>query len=147
MNTPLTVKLRRIDKTLPLPTYHTPGATCFDLTARVDTTIDPHAFGRIPLNVAIAPPKDHWVLLAVRSSTHKTGLIPANGLGIMDEDFAGDNDEYQLLVFNTTDKPVTVERGTRIAQATVLPKISPVIEEVEHLEQADRGGVGSTGER
>lgn len=138
--------MRRIDRTLPLPSYHTKGATCFDLTARVDTTIEAGRFGRIPLNVAIAPPKNYWVLLAVRSSTHKTALIPANGLGIIDEDFAGDNDEYQLLVYNTDSKPVTVTRGTRIAQATLMPKITPIIEEVDHLTSPSRGGIGSTGD-
>lgn len=145
MNDSLIIKIRRLDKDLPLPEFHTTGATCFDLCARVDTVIEPHAFGRIPLNVAIAPPAGHWILLAVRSSTHKTGLIPANGLGIMDEDFAGDNDEYQLLVHNITDEPVTVTRGTRIAQATVLPKLDLTITEVEHLAAPDRGGMGTTG--
>ena len=145
MDEPLTIHMRRIDTTLPLPAFHTAGATCFDLCARLDTTVDPHEYGRIPLNVAIAPPKGYWILLAVRSSTHKTGLMPANGLGIMDEDFAGDGDEYQLLVFNPTDAAITVTRGTRIAQATAMPKISLAIEEVDHLDGPTRGGVGSTG--
>lgn len=145
MSTPPIIRMRRFDRELPLPSVQTAGATCFDLCTRLDITIESRAFGCIPLNVAIAPPKGYWVLLAVRSSTHKTGLIPANGLGIMDEDFAGDNDEYILLVYNVTDAPVTVARGTRIAQATVVPKITFTIDEVEHLDQPDRGGIGSTG--
>jgi dUTP pyrophosphatase len=83
--------------------------------------------------------------MAARSSTHKLGLIPANGIGIGDEDFCGDNDEYSFLVYNVTDSDVLVEKGFRIAQLMVLNVERIEFEEVDVLGNKDRGGIGSTG--
>ncbi len=143
--TKLVIKIKRFDKSLPLPERKSKGAACLDLSARIDTTIEGQSFGKIPLNVAIEVPKGHWVMLAARSSTHKFGLIPANGIGIGDEDFCGNDDEYQLLVYNTTEKPVSIERGTRIAQMMVMPYETPEMVEVEEMQADNRGGIGSTG--
>ncbi len=117
-----------------------------DLAARLDVTIQPHTIGYIPLNVAVQLPQGYWLLLAARSSTHKLGLIPANGIGIGDNDFCGDNDEYALIVYNFTDQPVTVQRGTRVAQCMIMKQEPIELEEVEFLDNRDRGGIGSTGQ-
>lgn len=139
------IKIKRFDKELPLPEYKTEGAACMDLYTRKDTVIPAKSFGRVPLNVAMEIPKCTFVLLVARSSAHKIGLLPSNGVGIGDEDFKGDNDEYNFLVYNVTDKDVLVEKGTRIAQMMVLDVKKVDIEEVEKLGNKDRGGVGSTG--
>ncbi len=141
----MTIKIKRFDKSLPLPEYKTEGAACMDLYTREDTVIPSHSFGRVPLNVAMEIPQGTFVLLAARSSAHKLGLLPSNGVGIGDEDFMGDNDEYNFLVYNVTDKDVVVEKGSRIAQMMVLDVKRVVIEEVGKLGNRDRGGVGSTG--
>lgn len=139
------IKVKRFDKSLPLPEYKTDGAACMDLYTREDTLIKAKSFGRIPLNVALEIPKGTFVLLVARSSAHKLGLLPSNGVGIGDEDFKGDNDEYNFLVYNVTDKDVFVERGSRVAQIMVLDVKRVDIEEVDKLGNDDRGGVGSTG--
>jgi dUTP pyrophosphatase len=139
------IKVKRFEKSLPLPEYKTEGAACMDLYTREDTIIQAHSFGRVPLNVALEIPKGTFILLVARSSAHKLGLIPANGVGIGDEDFKGDNDEYNFLVYNVTNKDVLVERGSRVAQIMVLDVKKVEIEEVDRLENNDRGGVGSTG--
>jgi len=141
------IKIKRFDKSIPLPEYKTKGAACMDLAARGTTTIQPHGLGYIPLNVALEIPQGCWVLLAARSSTHKLGLIPANGIGIGDSDFIGDNDEYKLIVYNVTDAPVTVEKGTRVAQISVVNYEKMELEEVNSLGNADRSGIGSTGSK
>lgn len=141
----LTIKIKRFDRTLPIPAQQTKGAVCFDLYARTDVVIQPKSVGYIHLNVAIKAPDNYWVLLTARSSLHKRGLIPANGVGIIDEDFSGDDDEYQLIVFNFTDKAVSVERTARVAQAMVLPTQKIEIQDVGKLNQPNRGGIGSTG--
>jgi len=107
----------------------------------------PGELGYIPLNVAVEVPETCWVLLAARSSTHKLGLIPANGIGIGDSDFNGDNDEYKLIVYNVKKDPVTVEKGTRVAQISVVNYEKVELEEVDSLGNADRGGIGSTGSK
>jgi len=139
------VKIKRIDKSLPLPQYKTKGAVALDLCARENISIKPKEIRYIPLNVALQIPDNCWVLVAPRSSTHKLGIMQANGIGIGDRDFCGDNDEYHFAAFNFTDKEVLVEKGTRIAQLMIL-HFSPVEwEEVENLNQPDRGGFGSSG--
>jgi dUTP pyrophosphatase len=139
------IKIKRFDKSLPLPAYQTAGAACMDAYARETVTIEPNSIGYIPLNVAIEAPEGHWVMLAARSSTHKAGLIPANGIGIGDSDFSGNNDEYKFIVYNYKDSAVTIDRGTRIAQFMILKVENVEIEEVEYLGNPDRGGIGSTG--
>ena len=53
----------------------------------------------------------------------KKGLLIPNGLGIIDQDYSGDEDELKLESFNFTKKAVKVEKGERIAQG-VLVKIA-----------------------
>ncbi len=139
------LKVKRFDKNLPLPEYKTDKAAALDLYARVDTTIFPHKVGYVPLNIALELPQNHWALLAARSSLHKKGLMMANGIGVGDEDFCGDNDEYQSVLFNFTDQEVMVKKGERIVQLIILSRERVEIEEMVELGNKDRGGIGSTG--
>lgn len=139
------VKIRRIDKSLPLPQYHTDGAAGLDCCAREKTEVEPGKLAYIPLNVCIKPPKNHFVLLVARSSLSKRGLILANGVGIGDEDYSGNDDEYKAVVHNYADKKVVVEKGDRIAQILLLPYDKVEWEEVENMGGENRGGFGSTG--
>ncbi len=141
------IKIKRFDLELPLPAYKSPGAAAMDLSARVTTTIAPGKVELVPLNVAIEIPENHWVLLSARSSLHKKGLTAANGIGIGDTDYCGDQDEYKAALLNFTDQPVTVERGERIVQIVILEREKVEIEEVAHLGNPDRGGFGSTGQK
>mgnify|MGYP001618000712 FL=1 len=86
------VSVRRIDKGIPLPEYKTAGAAAMDCSVREDIEIPAMSIAMVPLNIALKPPQGHFVLLAARSSLHKRGLSMANGIGIGDEDFSGDND-------------------------------------------------------
>jgi dUTP pyrophosphatase len=141
------IKVKRFDKSLPLPSYQSAGAAGFDVYCRTDTKIAPKSVGYIPLKIALEIPAGYWVLLAARSSTHKKGLLPANGIGIGDWDFCGDEDEYLFACYNYLDQEVVVERGTRIAQMLVLPYEKAQIKEVEKLTSPSRGGFGSTGHK
>jgi dUTP pyrophosphatase len=140
------IKIKRFDKSLPLPRFHSSGAVGLDLAARLETTIAAGKVGYIPLNVAVELPEGCWLMLAARSSTHKLGLMPANGIGIGDPDFSGNEDEYQLAVFNFTTEPVKVAKGARVAQAIIVPFTKIEVEEVEDLGRPSRGGFGSTGQ-
>jgi len=140
------VRIRRIDKTLPLPEYHSKGAAGFDFYCRETIVVEPKSLAMIPLNVALEPPEGHMILLAPRSSTPKRGIFFANSVGIMDRDYCGNNDEYKAFVYNYTDAPVTIERGDRIAQGIVLRADRIEWEEVEDLGAPDRGGFGTTGQ-
>lgn len=139
------IRIKRFDKEMSLPKYHTEGAAGFDLAARDTLTIPPHAVGYVSLNVAVETPPDHFLLIASRGSTHKRGLMLANSVGIGDSDFCGDEDEYKAALLNFTDQPVTIERGDRIAQGIFIPFTRAEWEEVEKMENKTRGGFGTTG--
>ena len=140
------IRIKRFDKELPLPEYKTGGAAAFDLIARETVEILPRKVGYVKLNCAIETPGGYFLLLVARSSTHKKGLILANGIGILDPDFSGDGDECVAAYFNFTDKPVKVERGERIAQGTFIRFEKAEWEEVDRLENPTRGGFGTTGD-
>lgn len=140
------VRIRRIDTALPMPQYETHGAVGFDLIAREDTTISSHELALIPNNVIIAVPEGYMLMLANRSSTpRKKGLMLANGIGVIDIDYHGPDDEIRTLVYNFTDATVTIQRGEKISQGIFVKVDRAVWHEVEdHLKDESRGGFGST---
>jgi len=141
------VKIRRIDKSLPLPAYATAGAAGLDCCARKNITIAPKSIGYIPLNICVQPPKNHFVVLAARSSLHKYGLMLANGIGIADEDYCGNNDEYKAAVYNFTDKPILIKKKDRVAQIIFRPYDKIQWKEVKKMGDHNRGGFGTTGKK
>lgn len=141
------IRIKRIDKELPLPEYKTPGAAAFDLSARTTTTIAAKSTGYIPLNVCIEPPVGHFAQLVPRSSLHKRGLMPANGFGVIDADYSGNDDEYKAALYNFTDEAVTIERGERIMQIVIAPYERVDFTEVDDMGNDSRGGFGTTGKR
>ncbi len=142
----MNIKIKRIDKTLPLPEYQTKGSVGFDLYAREKTVVQPFVPCLIPLNIIVKVPKNYLFLLASRSSLPiKKGLLIPNGVGIIDHDYCGEEDEIKLQVLNFTDKPVVVNKGERIAQGIIVSIKCPNFIEVTKMSQKSRGGFGSTG--
>lgn len=139
------VIFKRFDTSLPIPAYQSSKAAAFDLYARETVSIKPHQVGRVPLNIAVQVPPGCWALVAARSSLHKKGVMLANGIGIGDEDFAGDSDEYQAVLLNFTDQEVTITKGDRICQMMIMSVERAELVEVEYLVAPNRGGIGSTG--
>lgn len=139
------VKIKRFDKSLPLPIHKTPGSVAVDLSARTDFTIEAHQYGYIPMNVAIQIPDDYFILMAPRSSTHKLGLIGLNGVGIIDRDYCGDNDEYHFAAYNFTDAVIHIEKGTRLTQLVLIKCENFEFEELNKMDDSSRGGFGTTG--
>lgn len=138
-------KLKRFDKTLPLPEYKTSGSVCMDLYVRETTIIKAGEIGYIPLNIAIEVPKGYWTMVLPRSSMHKLGIMVANSVGVIDEDYCGDNDEIKLVAYNFKKETVTIEKGARIAQMMIVKYEKGNLLEVDSLVNKDRGGIGSTG--
>ena len=142
---PLHVVIKRIDTTLPLPTYATTGSVAFDLLCRVETEIGPHELGRIPANVIVQTPPGYMLIVAMRSSTpQRKGLLIPHGMGIIDQDYCGEGDELMVQVYNFRDEPARVQRGERISQGMFVPIMRVVWNEVETM-GVPRGGFGSTG--
>ena len=116
-----------------------------DLRAADDVTINAGEFKAIPLGIAMELPKGYEALVAPRSSTFKRhGILLANSIGVIDESYKGDNDEWHFLAYAVRD--TDIRKNERICQFRIIkhqPKLRIV--EVESLGNADRGGIGSTG--
>lgn len=141
------VAITRVDPSLPLPRYATEGAAGFDFYCRETVEVAPGAIAAIPSNAIIAVPDGYVLVVALRSSTPSSqGLIIPNGVGIIDRDYCGPEDEIGILVYNIGRDPVTVERGERIAQGLLLP-VGGVEWDEQPTSGPSRGGFGSTGSK
>ena len=139
------MEIKRIDKELPLPRYMTKGSVGLDCYVREDTVVQPHAAVWVPLNIVVEAPEGTMIAVLPRCSTfRKTGLILANSIGVIDQDYCGEEDEIMAQVWNTTDNPVTLERGGRYFQLIIIRIETPEIIEVDKMEEKSRGGFGST---
>lgn len=140
------VSIRRIDQSLPLPTYATNGAVGFDIVTRETTTVEPGKIALIPGNVIVKVPEGYALIIAPRSSMpRKKGLAFPHSIGVIDQDYHGETDEILLQVHNITGETVTVERGERIAQGIFVKVEQAQWQEVDSHGAETRGGFGSTG--
>ena len=102
-------------------------------------------FRLIPLGVGMKLPNGYKANVYPRSSTYKNfGIILANSVGQIDASFCGENDQWMFPAIALRD--TTINKNDRICQFEIQ-KIQPEIEfeEVEHLDETNRGGFGSTG--
>lgn len=116
-----------------------------DLRAAETVEMKAGEFKMIPLGVAMELPKGYEALVVPRSSTFKRyGIILANSIGIIDESYKGDDDEWNFLAYAMRD--TEIKKNERICQFRIIghqPEIK--IEEVDMLGNENRGGIGSTG--
>lgn len=140
------VKIKRIDKTLPLPVYKTAGSVAFDLILRESAVINPGEIKRMPCNVVVDIPEGYMLMLAPRSSMpyKKPGLIQANSIGIIDQDYCGPNDELKFSAYNTGKESIVLEKGETLTQAIFVKIEKAELIEVDEMTEPDRGGFGST---
>jgi dUTP pyrophosphatase len=140
------VRIRRLNPSASLPKYETAGAAGFDLSASQDMTVEPGEVTLIPTGLAIEVPPGTFLGVFARSSTPlKRGLMVANGVGVVDPDYCGPDDEVKIEVYNFTARPVHIKAGDRIAQGILIPAVRVVWEEAAELRTGSRGGFGATG--
>lgn len=113
-----------------------------DLSASVETIIPAGKIVLVPtgfdlLGVDVYAPNTFFLLTARSSLAYKTGLLLANGVGVIDSDY---KDEIKVMLFNPTNEDVIIEAGTRIAQLIAMPFL-PVFPAIDNERN---GGFGST---
>ncbi len=138
----------RISKTRPdaiIPDYKTPSACCFDLHCLEEATLAPGEIADLPTGLILAVPEGYMLMVAPRSSTPKKGVHMPHGIGIIDQDFCGPEDELRVRVRNFTDAPIEIRKGDRLCQAGFVRVDRAEWEEGPPLASANRGGFGSTG--
>jgi len=135
----------RLRPSVPLPVYSSPGAAAFDLAAADDVEIGPGEIKLVGTGLVVAVPDGHFLAIFARSSTPlRRGLMVANGVGVLDSDYCGPDDELKIQLLNVTTEPVSVKAGERLAQGIVLQ--APSIEFIDgEATGPSRGGFGSTG--
>lgn len=122
-----------------------PQGDWIDLKSRETVILNKGDFRLINLGVAMQLPQGFEAHIAPRSSTFKNwGIIQVNSVGVVDESYCGDDDEWKMPVYATRD--VTIEKGDRICQFRIVEK-QPIVEfnVVNHLNNENRGGFGSSG--
>ncbi len=130
------LKIKRFDQDIPLPQYDK-NAAGLDLFSRSEMTIEPGEIKGIPSNVAMEIPKGYMLLVVSRSTTPtRRGLVMPHSVGVIDPFFNGDDNEILLIFQNITDKPVTVEKGAKLAQGILVKFENIELEEVEKLENS-----------
>lgn len=93
-----------------IPEYKTHGACAFDFESLTDVTINPNEPALIDTGTVIGTPVGYCLVTAPRSSIYKNyGLILVNSIGIIDQDYCGDNDTVKFMYLNLKNEPVTIK--------------------------------------
>jgi dUTP pyrophosphatase len=122
-----------------------PVGDWIDLRSAERVDMDAGQYREISLGVSMKLPEGYEAHMVPRSSTFKKwGILQTNCIGIIDESYCGDGDvwKFPALAMRST----TIFKGDRICQFRIMPKMAEVnFVEVEHMDDPDRGGLGSTG--
>lgn len=143
----MNVKIKKLSENARIPEYASVGSAGADLyNASDDVTIDAGESVAIGTGIAMQIPEGYVGLVYARSGLAcKSGLAPANKVGVIDSDYRG---EIKVVLFNHSKEPRTVASGERIAQLVVAPFIRCSFEEGEiDSTQRGEGGFGSTGKK
>lgn len=138
-----------------------------DVYANKDVFVKVGEREMVPLGFALELPQGWEAHLAPRSSTFKTwGIIQTNSVGVVDDTYIGDNDEWHMPVYclqgkyieecsktlsskslyETESKGTWIKKGDKIGQFRIMEVMPDIeFEEVESFGNADRGGFGTTG--
>ena len=146
MTEPLSLKIKRLDTGLPLPSYAHPGDAGLDLYAAESRTLAPQERALVGTGIAVAIPDGYAGFVQPRSGLAITrGLSLVNSPGLIDAHYRG---EIKVVLINldpTT--PIEIARGDKIAQLIVQRVENVTLLEVDQLDETRRGagGFGSTG--
>jgi len=132
---------------LPLPAYETTSSAGMDVRAALSESIvlQPGQRVLIPTGLQMALPHGFEAQVRPRSGLAiKYGITMLNSPGTIDSDYRG---EVKVIAINHGIDTFTISHGDRIAQLVIAPVVQAVIQEVEELDETQRGsgGFGSTG--
>ena len=139
------IKIKYFNKDMPEVEFIANKSDWIDLRAAETKEYKAGDFFLMPLGVAMQLPEGFEAHVVPRSSTFKNyGIIQTNGQGIIDESYNGPNDMWFMPCLAMRDG--TINKNDRICQFRIVPKMPYLyIESVDELDNADRGGHGSTG--
>lgn len=139
------IKIKKLDPKAVIPTRGSDAAAGVDLHAPKALVIHPNSNGVVSTGLAVEIPDGYFGAIFARSGmATRKGLRPANCVGVIDSDYRG---EIKVVLHNDSDIIRPVQEGDRIAQLVILPYEPIEFDEVDELNDTDRGigGFGSTG--
>jgi len=144
------VKIKKLHPDAIIPKYQSSGASGFDLHALEDVEIFYGETKLVKTGLAVAIPEGYELQVRPRSGTSlKTGLRVANSPGTIDADYRGECCIIMHHTFNNLQygHPIQIKKGDRIAQGVICPVLQVEFEEVDNLDDTERGqnGFGSSG--
>ena len=118
-----------------------------DLRSAESVDLKAGEYRLIRLGVGMILPDGYEAIVAPRSSTpSKFGVLLSNSIGVIDNSYSGDADEWRFPALAIRD--THIEKGDRICQFRIIKNMDPIeIVEVDRLNEISRGGIGSTGTR
>ena len=128
-----------------LPLEQTDNGDWIDLRAAEDVEMKAGDFKIISLGISMKLPKGYEAHIIPRSSTFKTwGIIQTNHMGLIDNTYCGEDDIWMFPALATRD--IIIKKNDRICQFRVEKKMESLeFETVDKMEDANRGGFGSSG--
>ena len=143
------LKLRLLRPNAKPPARATAGSAGYDLAACLDgqLSIPPGETRVVPTGLALALEPGYAAFIYARSGLGvKHGIVPANGVGVVDADYRG---EVHVCLRNHSDRAFAVRPGDRVAQMVIAPCLCPNIVVCDRLDDTARGagGFGSSGLR
>ncbi|MEW4413057.1 dUTP diphosphatase [Clostridium sp. AN503] len=141
------IRIKYFNDNIEKLTYIGGKSDWIDLRAAEDLELAAGEFKLIPLGVAMELPKGYEAHVVPRSSTYKNfGIIQTNHMGVIDETYCGDNDQWFFPAYAMRD--TQIHAGDRICQFRIMEHQPAIVfDEVESLGHEDRGGHGSTGRK
>lgn len=139
------IRVKKLNEDAVIPTRGSAYSAGYDLYALADTVINPHKTVKVGTGLALELPEGSFGAIFARSGlATKKGLRPANCVGVVDSDYRG---EYIVPLYNDGDATHIILKGERIAQLVLMNHVPMEFEEVDELEETDRGagGFGSSG--
>ena len=131
----------------PLPAYATSQSAGMDLRANIESPITLHPMERtlVPTGIRVELPEGYEAQVRPRSGLAlKHGITVLNTPGTIDSDYRG---ELKVLLVNLSNDDFEVNAGERVAQMVIARHETATWEEVEVLDETERGegGYGHTG--
>jgi len=141
----VTLKIKYLKEGMEPLRYIDGKSDWIDLRCAEDLEIKKGEFRLIPLGIAIKLPEGYEAHIVPRSSTYKNfGIIQTNHMGVVDESYCGDGDQWYMPAYALRD--TAIKKGDRVCQFRIMKHQPPIeFEECDSLGSPDRGGIGSTG--
>ena len=141
------ILIKKLSETAIIPKYETQGASGVDISANIneDLTLATNESILVPTGIAVSIPQGFEIQIRPRSGlAAKKGISVLNTPGTIDADYRG---EIKVILINHGNEPFIIRNGDRIAQMVVCPIVQAKFEQVDELNDTERGsgGFGSTG--